>query len=353
MKKFISLSLAVIMLLALFGCANNTPVVDDVSDAPQTESSESSESVDLAQGKTIACCMGSIYHPVHRVVQYGFYTKAEELGMLPIISGLDEGSMQELIDKWNSDIASNNAVGAMIWTGDDSCYEMMKELKSQGISIVTARFPHNYESTKDFIDICFVNSYEEYGKAAADFLVDRLIESGIEEGAIGCGGDGGGTFMGSSFYFTERIKELDTAYTLCDGWHEAAYVEDNIRKMTEYIKTYPEMVGAYGITHEAWVAAKEATGRDDLIVVARNYYPNITEDLQSGAIAGAVDPLGYQIGEYSAQALGSLIGGEVFNQSEETWYCSLESPVVYFGGEGEQSSTALDELYAQAVEYFK
>ncbi len=300
--------------------------------------------------------MGSIDHPVHRIVQYGFFTKAKELGMNPIVSGpSSNGSykMQELMDVWARDIAANPVAGVLMWVGDDSCYEMMKELKSQGISIVTARFPHNYETAKDFIDICFANYYKEYGKAAADFLVDRLIESGIEEGMIGWGGDVGGSYHGASHYFVERIKELDTPYTLCDGRFEGAEVQDATKKMTEYINEYPQMVGAFGTMHEAWVAAKEATGRNDLIVVAKNYYPNISEALQSGAIAGAVDPLGYQIGEYSAQALSSLIGGEVFNQSEETWYCSLESPVVYFGGEGAQSSTALDELYAKAVEYFK
>ncbi len=362
MKKILSLALALTMLLALFGCAKGPEVPE--SSTPETpessvpEVSESSEQEEPSQGKTIACCMGSIDHPVHRVVQYGFFTKAEELGMKPIVSGPSVGgsyTILEIMDIWERDIAQNSVAGVLMWVGDDSCYEMMKGLKKQGIYVVTACFPHKYKDTKDFIDKSFVNYYEEYGKAAADFLVDRLIENGIEEGAIGWGGDVGGSggSMGSSHYFTERIKELNTPYTLCSGRFEGVEVQEATQKMTEYIKEYPDMVGAFGSMHEAWVAAKEANGRDDLIVVARNYYPNISEALQSGAIAGAVDPLRVQLGEQSAQALGDLISGKVFNGSEESWCTTLESPVVYFGGEGEQSLTALDEIYAKAVEYFK
>ena len=184
MKKIISLLLCLMFMFALFGCASKTPAENSGSEISQTESAQSSEPVDLAQGKTIACCMGAIHHPVHRVVQYGFCTKAEELGMIPIISGLDEGSMQELIDKWNNDIASNNAVGAMIWTSDDSCYDLMKALKEKGIYTVVPYFAHNYESTCKFIDKNPYYDYYDFGVSTGTFIVDSLVENNITNGTI-------------------------------------------------------------------------------------------------------------------------------------------------------------------------
>ena len=87
MKKFISIILILGLVFSLFaGCAKEPAEV-----APSaSQSVKPSEPADLAQGKTVAICMGSVNHPAHRVIQYGFLTKAEELGMEPIVSGLDE-----------------------------------------------------------------------------------------------------------------------------------------------------------------------------------------------------------------------------------------------------------------------
>ena len=227
MKKFLLLSLAVIMLLALFGCANNTPVVDDGSDTPQNAT------VDLAKGKTVACCMGSIYHPVHRVVQYGFCTKAqeqwklcsqvfnyfelaEELGMNPVVSGLESGSMDELISQWETDIASNNAAGALIWTGDDSCYEMMKALKEKGVYFVVPHFVHSYEYSKTFIDKNIAALGRTYGASMADYLVEKLYEAGITEGPVGMVQPGSGIEYAITDSCAKRMEELDTNFTVLD-----------------------------------------------------------------------------------------------------------------------------------------
>ncbi len=106
MKKALSIILAVAMLLALVvGCGGGDEKDPGSStDSSTTSTPEGNEGNEggSAAGKRIAVCMGSINHPVHRIVQMGFMTMGEELGMAPEISGLDEGSMQELMAKWES-----------------------------------------------------------------------------------------------------------------------------------------------------------------------------------------------------------------------------------------------------------
>ena len=131
MKKALSIILAVAMLLALVvGCGGG----DTDSGTSSTDSTVSTPADDegneggSAAGKRIAVCMGSINHPVHRIVQMGFMTMGEELGMAPEISGLDEGSMQELMAKWESSV-SNGVEVILAWVGDDSAYEFLKTVK--------------------------------------------------------------------------------------------------------------------------------------------------------------------------------------------------------------------------------
>ena len=319
-KRIICLILCLILTLGIFGCAKDL-------DAPESNNSE-----DYAQGKVIACWMGSIYHPVHRVVQYGFCTKAEELGMIPIVSGLDEGSMQELIDKWNSDIASNNAVGALIWTGDDSCYDMMKSMKTSGVYVTVPNFEHEYMETKDFIDKNIHSQDYETGRNAADFIINALYEKGIKNGSIGLSQNGPGITVNPLIDgFKERISEMKTDFTVLDRTFEGAEITEATNKVTRYINENPDMVAAFGTTGgspQSWAAAMENTGRTDLIVVGMDYTSLNIELIENGPITAIVCRPLFDEGAACAQALYDLNNGAVFNTSEDTWFEELEAPIA-------------------------
>ena len=166
----LALFLILIMTMGLFGCAKvPEDVGTDIPDGPSTEQTEpESEPI------TVAVCMGAINHPVHRIVQTGFMLKAEELGMNGIISGLDEGSMQELIAIWEGAVI-NGAKGVLVWTGDYSCYDMMKGMKQMGAYTVVPHFTHDYADTKEFIDKNVSCLARTYGAAAADYIVNYLL----------------------------------------------------------------------------------------------------------------------------------------------------------------------------------
>ena len=80
--------------------------------------------------------MGSVSHPVHRIVQLGFMEKADELGYEGHILGLDDALPQELYDCWLAGAKEYDIAGAVCWVGDDSAYEFLKELHGMGVKVV-------------------------------------------------------------------------------------------------------------------------------------------------------------------------------------------------------------------------
>ena len=80
-----------------------------------------------------AICMGSIRHPIHRLVQLGFMEAADELGYEGHILGLAESSIQELLDCWLQGAREYDIAGAVCWVGDESAYEFLKELHGMGV----------------------------------------------------------------------------------------------------------------------------------------------------------------------------------------------------------------------------
>ena len=167
MKRAAALLLASVLLLPP-GCGGaQTP--------PAAEPSSSS----AEEMPSAAVCMGVVSHPVHRLVQLGFMEAADELGYEGHILGLEEGSMQELLDCWLQGAEDHDIGGAVCWVGDASAYEFLKELHGMGVKTVVPHFPHSYEETKDFID---ANVYYDQSAAAemvADYLGGKLRNAGI------------------------------------------------------------------------------------------------------------------------------------------------------------------------------
>ncbi len=326
MKRILALILILILTVGLFGCAK-------VSEESAPESViESNVPEPEKEPATVAICMGSINHPVHRIVQTGFMLKAEELGMNGIISGLDEGSMIDLIAKWDKDVQNNNVSGILLWTGDDSCYELMKEWKTEGRYTVAPHFVHDYKTTKDFLDKNMSCLALNYGRNVADYIVNVLIEKGITSGSIGVTTNGG-CCIGSPAIdgFIERMDELDTPFTLIDTRMESAEPIEASRKITKIIHENPDIVAGFGSTGgspKSWSEAMEATGYTDLVVVGLDYTELNMELVENGKVTAIVCQPLFEEGGACAQALYDLHNGAVFNTSEDTWFEELEAPIA-------------------------
>lgn len=355
MKKALAILLALLMVLAVVaGCGAKEEAEEPKPETSGEDEKEVTEE-DAAAGKQIAVCMGSINHPVHRIVQLGFVLKAEELGMEGIISGLDEGSMQELITKWESAV-TNGAEGVLVWTGDDSCYDMMKGMKEMGAYTTVPHFVHDYATTKDFIDKNVSCLAATYGAESAKFIVEKLEEKGIKEGTIGITQNGPNvTENAANDGFRSQIAELGVAYKLADTVMEGAEVTEATNKVTSVIQANPDIVAGFGTTGgspQSWAAAMENTGKTDLVVVGMDYTELNVNLVKDGKIAAVVCQPLFPEAQECAQVLYNLFNGEVYNGSEDTWFTELDAPLAYVGGEGVNDINSYQDIIDQVTEYF-
>lgn len=345
MKKAIAVLLAVMLMVGvLVGCGGTTTSSGD--DGPATGGDPT--------GKTIAVCMGSMNHPVHRIVQMAFLTTGAEMGYNAIIGGLDEGSTQELQTKFES-IITNGAEGVLIWASDDTYYQFMRDMSEMAYFVVP-HFAHEYMDTKNFISRNICAQAADYGYKAGEFLLEQLAAKGITSGVLGNTQAGANvTENAASDAFRRAIAESGANFTVADVVFEGLELSEASVKVVGVINSNPGIVGGFGTTGgscQSWALAMEQTGRTDLVVVGVDYTEYNIDLVAEGTIAGLVAQPLYEEAAESVKALDALFRGETFNDSAENWWLKCDAPVAYVGGEGKADIEYYRPIIDEVIAYY-
>ena len=299
-----------------------------------------------------AICMGSIRHPIHRVVQLGFMEAADELGYEGHILGLAESGMQELLDCWLQGAREYDIAGAVCWVGDDSAYEFLKELHGMGVKTVVPHFPFSYEDAKEFVDVNVHADKSAMVEHAAEFICLKLRENNINSGVIGVSA---GMHDDTDLLFKQYIMSHYPEYTVAETIMLGAEKLEARKKATENLQKYPDMVAVFGTTDNsapAWVAAKKATGRSDLIVVGFGQWTSL-QLLADGDIDAFMTQPWYEDGYTGLTLLDTLLCGEIYNTSEELWRKPiLQNALVYQGGTGTANPEYYNDQFCRAKARF-
>ena len=350
MKKFLSVICILALCLSLCACGKTEPVEskpeESISESVPESVSESEPEESKTEKKTLALCIGSVSHPVHRVIQYGFIKTANELGYEAKIFGLDDGSMMDLRAEWNTLLNDRDIQGVAVWTGDDSCYDLLKTYRENGMHVVVPYFPHDYKKTHEFIEFNPVGvNYTDGadGAASAKFMLQKLKERGITEGVIG--------ITQTSAAATDVtavngfVKAIDgSGFTVADLIFQGPEINEATYKGVKYLTDNPDMVAVFSAAGDgarAWTNAKKETGKDDLFVIAYVYEDPIDEITVDGF---NVHPI-YEAGVEAAKALAALNEGKTYTEAE--WNPPLPVNIVDKEGYAEYEAR-----YNEAQEYF-
>ncbi len=337
MKKTNAVILLFLIVFALpMGCSGTT---DDPEEAGKT---------------TVAICMGGINHPVHRIAQMAFITKSRDLGYRAIVSGLDEGSIQELSTKFESTI-TNGAKGVLLWAGDDAWYELMRNHASS-CTFVVAHFAHEYTDTKNFISRNITSYAAAYGKETADFLVEKLAEKNITTGTLGISQAGPNvTENAASDAFRQRIAEIAPGFTCADTVYEGTEVAEAAVKVTAILQSYNDIVGGFGTTGgsaQSWTLAMQDTQKTGLVVVAVDYTEYNIGQVRNGTIAAIVAQPLYEECQEAAVSIDAVLNGADFTTSADEWLLAMEAPLAYIGGEGVNDIEYYEPLIHRVLDSF-
>lgn len=342
MKKAIAVLLAVLLMVGvLVGCGST----GTSNDGPAGDHNPADT--------TIAIMMGSMNHPVHRIVQMAFLTAGADMGYNAIIGGLDEGSVQELMTKYEGVIA-NGCEGALLWSGDDTFYQFMRDM-SEMCYFVVPHFAHEYVDTKSFISRNICAQAKEYGYKAGEFMLEKLAEAGITSGTIGNTQAGANvTENACSDAFRQAIKDSGANFKIADVVFEGMELSTASTKIVGIINANPDIVAGFGTTGgscQSWDLAMQQTGKD-LIVVGVDYTEYNIDLVADGVIAGLVAQPLFDEGEQSVKTLDALFRGETFSDSAENWWLKCDAPIAYVGGEGVADIEYYRPLVDKVVEYY-
>ena len=345
------------LLILLCGCQTAAPVED--SPAPQSVSvsrpqSQPEQSQPEPETRTAVLCINYIGHPILRIVQRGFSDSAQQLGYEWHVVGLADGSSEQMHAEWLRGVEQYDADGALCWVGDDSGYEFLKKLHGMGVKTAVLHFPHPYADTKEFID---VNVYPNLCAAAddiAEFMVRRLHDAGVYSGSIGI------TISGSGCCTEEReetrvfrayMEKHYPEYTVLKGVLEGVYTDQGQQMMTEYFLENPDLVavlGSSGGSAQFYTAAKQATGRDDIVAVAYDYSELNLELLDSGGVDALLAQPLYEEAWLGVQLIDQMLNGQDFAREEYLWRQGMDVPLIYRGGSGKSDPAYYAGLLARA-----
>ncbi len=268
--------------------------------------------------------MGSNNHPVHRIVQYGFDKGIEHHGATKVDAIMNEGSAMEWMAKYEWAVVEEKAQGMLLWSGDDTFYQFMREMKKEhGTEFVVPHFSHEYVDTKNFIAANPHYDDRMMGEMAADMLVEALHAKGITSGSIGNTQAGASvTTNAASDAFRHRLNEIAPQFRVTDVVFEGLEPSAAATKIVGIINANPDIVGAFGTTGgsaTAWAKAMEDTGRTDLVVIGVDFTAGSLDVLENGPITGLMCTPLYDEGYNSVGILHDVIHGKTYNQIKEDW----------------------------------
>ncbi len=355
-KVMVALIVVLELLYILSGCSGS------LAESSSSATAESvyvhmSESVPSETNRSAAVCMGSVSHPVCRIVQLGFMEKADELGYEGHILGLSEGSTQELYACWLEGAKEYDIAGAVCWVVDDSAYEFLKELHGMGVKTVAATMPHDYIKTRDFIDVNLRHSRVDDSIMVADFIGQSLFDRGLFSGSIAVtmNGYSSNYYLEGSNAFWTYMPTRYPDYTYLDAMYEGAVPEEAVAKVQQLILEHPEIIAAFGMSNNSalvWANGKKAAGRPDILVAAYSDSRDGLDLLAAGDVDVLVGQPLYEAGYVGLELIDRLLNGKVYNTSEALWIQKLETHLIYQGGKGKHDPAYYYAIHARAEERF-
>jgi len=337
MKKLVAVLVALMMLLSCAAMAEDF----DPADYP------------------VAIAMGSMNHPVHRIVQLGFLQAAQALGYDAKVIGTEGGDNSEVYAAAEAFVAEGGR-GLLLWSGDSSSYETIANLAAEGCVVGIPHFKHIGEDGVGPEGLAFNMACDPvlYGQQVAELMAEKLSgktgsvaltqnTKNVTENAAS-----------SSFIATwNKLAEEGTydlsGIKLLDVELEGAVVDEATQINLSIIQAHPDIIGAFGTTGNSpitWADAATKAGYADgeLVIVGMDATEGNLSYLAQGKVAAIVAQPLYQEAYKTMEYLDIIFrGGEV------PMWTDLVAPVVTLDGEGENGIEYHQAIAAEVAEFFK
>jgi len=281
-------------------------------------------------------------HPVHRIVQTGFLTKAKELGYPAEILACEGSGPAESIALAEAGVGKG-VKGRLVWAVDQSYYPFMTKAANKGVKIVVPHFPIPENDCPGLAVNLSADPYrygQEAAKAIGDAIGGKTGSIGITQGSFNLTENKAA--QGFRDYIVKNYPNLKALDPIEEGFDPPAA----IAKIAALIQANPDILGGFGTTGGSpvtWNGAMIQTNRKELFVIGMDYTEQNIDLVKQGKIFGIVAQPLYEEAQKSVELLDRLLRGE-----KPEYFMPLDAPVVTKDGIGKY-----EEIMKQVAAWFK
>lgn len=374
MKKIVALGMALVMALALTACGGaattEAPAATEAAKAETkaaaTEAAKKEEAAPAAEAPAeapafnpadypVCICMDTYNHPVHRTVQLGFINKAHELGYTNAkVIGTDLGDSAAA---WENGLqwAKAGGKGLLLWAGDSSCYEVLKQISDTGCLVGTPHFNHyaaNGNKLPEGMSFNMACSPTLYGQQVAELLAEKL--DGKTGSVCITLNTHNLTEDAADESFRETWAKMADKYnlsglTLLDTELEGGDLVEATSIIQGILGAHPDIVGAFGTTGnspQSWANAAANVGKADgeIAIVGMDATEANLQNLVDGKVVAIV---AQPLVEEAAKTMEYF--DVLFQGGTVPEWTDLEAPIVTADGEGQNGPAFHQDVAAQVT----
>jgi len=318
------LSLLVVLSIVLAACATPTaaPTTAPAAQATQPQAPQATQPPAQAEkGHRIALVQFLKGHPVHRLMQLGFYEGCVALKYDCELLLTDSTSAPDMIPLAEQALAEP-VDGIVFYAVDNSFFPTIAKFKAKGIPVVTPHFT-SFDQAESGLTAVVGADVEAYGKAVADAMGEKL------------GGKGTVAVTQGSFNETENLAatsfkdEMAAKYPdikVLPAQEEGFDQAGAIAKAEAIIAGNPDITGAFSTTGAGpttWATAAADTNKDIVIISMDYTRPNL-DLVKTGKVYGLVAQPLYDEFYKAAELVGQAIDGKTVEYKN-----LLPAPVIF------------------------
>lgn len=273
----------------------------------------------LPAAKKLAIILYLKEHPSLRVVRAGFLNMVQQLGYQAEVVGISGDDAEEYTAVCRALVQRHDIDGIISWLEEPEALDI---LKASGIPFVCLHGADPACQSQGWragiavdcgkiaatvVDFIAPQLQNQTGCFAVSRAGDNYLETGITKEVI--------RLMRS------RCPQITVLHDLFLVHH----TQENVRRTTQYIRSHPDLLGAFstaGYAAATWLEAKKALGRT-MLIVGTDYSDETISAVESGELDAFIAQPLYEEAQLGVCALDTILRGK-----EYPVFTTLDAPLV-------------------------
>ena len=258
-------------------------------------------------------------HPTLRVARAGFLNMAQQMGYQAEVAAISDDS-EEAYSTICKALAQQGVAGAVIWLNVPAVFRSFRDAGIPAICVHSA----TRQMPSSGWQACIAADPVKIAETVADFFISKL---GTKRGRISVSQSSHNLLEDT--IVKELMRQIRTRcpqITVTQDLIFAYHTDESFQAVRRFMEGVPNLIGAFstsGLAAITWTHAKQALGRDEMVIVGTDYDEDSIELVKRGELDAFVAQPVYEEAQTGVVALDALLRGNSFPS-----YTALDAPLV-------------------------